>query len=187
MLRWENLHSIKDHNTGVSDMARAELITKHDLEHAIKTLKSKLKREPTNREIANCLTVSTKQNIREDYVSKFKNRHLDVKKRLSHKKFIIWPLLSEDLKAKEAQYLRILSAIAQEEMRPAEAINKAFGWIDKAVNKGLDVKYVTEDSKGNSLPKAKRWVYFPADPKNWHLKNCQEKAAKGLALLTSDK
>lgn len=159
-------------------MPRPELVTKADLERAIAYLSGRFGREPSTREIAGYLSEKLNQPVRENYVTKVKMRHGLNKPQLSHRDYIPWLLMPEDTKSKEAQYLRVLGALAQEENRPAVAINKAGNWARAIVEEGLDVRYVALN------PVGERWEYFPANPDSWHLKQVLTAALEGLARLS---
>lgn len=160
-------------------MPRPELISERDLATAINHLSAQLEREPNNRELTSYFEKRLKRQLAPNYINRKKIQYGKTHKYLDHSDFIIWPLRPENLNDTEAQYLRILGAIAKEEMRPIELVNKAARYFAPHVKAGEDVRYVPVN------PEGERWVYFPADPTNWHLKKCLKLAKAGLKNLTA--
>lgn len=165
-------------------MPRPEIVTKADLVRAIERLSDALGREPSRKELADYLGRVKHRSFTENYISKVRSRHGLSNPMLSHNDFIPWTLLPDDMRSKEAQYLRVLGALAQEENRPAVAINKAGNWAKANVDDGQDVRYAPYDSDGNLKPLGLRWEYFPANPNAWHLKWVLALAEQGLSRLS---
>jgi hypothetical protein len=160
-------------------MPRPELISERDLATAINHLSARLGRVPNNRELTAYFEKRLKRQLAPNYINRKKIQYGWTNKYLDHSDFIVWTLLPENRGDTEAQYLRILGAVAKEEMRPIELVNKAARLFTPHVKQGEDIRYEPLN------PEGERWVYFPADPDNWHLKKCLKLAKAGLKRLTA--
>lgn len=83
----------------------------------------------------------------------------------SRKWAIPWVIRKEDHGSKVYQYLWRLAAYADGEDFETHLINTAIRWLRKElIAENLDLQYVRDN------PEGERWVFFPADPNNWHAK-----------------
>jgi hypothetical protein len=157
-------------------MPRPELVTKWDLEEAILHLSRRRESVPSNQEIAEYLGKKKGREFTANYISKAKMRHGLNIPLLSHRDVIPWRLLPEDMKSKEAQYLRVLGALAKGEDRPKEAVAKSLNWLRRHVKDLEDVKYVA------LAPLGQRWQYPKAEMNDWHLKRVLDMVEGGSPI-----